>query len=298
MPEESEIMTAGIKDPIVADDSATEADYSPASKAMTDRLIRNKRKVRSKRVWLGILAPLFLVCVWELLSRTGILDERFFPSPTTVIVEAVAHFVDPTMRSALLVNMAESGERLLFGFVFGALAGLAGGLLMGLVPWVRYSLNPMINAIYPLPKLTLYPLMIILFGIGSFSMIALVVLGVFFMVAINTVSGVTYSSPVYREVGIAFRVPRAVRLLRITLPAALPSVISGLKLGFGQALIIVVSTEFVAGDNGVGYMIWHSWQILDVSVMFIGLAIVGIVGWLGSLAINVLAKVLVPWQDD
>src|SRR5690606_8869023 len=155
---------------------------------------------------------------------------------------------------------------------------------MGLVPVVRYALNAIITAIYPLPKLALFPLMIIFFGIGNASMIALVTLGVFFMVCINTVGGVTYSPPIYRDVAQAFQLPRMTRLLRVTIPAAIPSVISGMRLGFGQALIIVVSTEFVSSQNGIGYIIWNSWQVLNVSAMFVGLTIVGLVGWLGSTA--------------
>jgi ABC-type nitrate/sulfonate/bicarbonate transport system permease component len=162
----------------------------------------------------------------------------------------------------------------------------------------RYSLSALINGTYPLPKLTLYPLMIIFFGIGNTSMIALVTLGVFFMMCINTVSGVTFSPPIYRDVAQAYQMPPLTRLARVTIPAAIPSVMGGLKLGFGQALIIVISTEFVSGQNGVGYMIWNSWQVLDVSAMFIGLAIVGLTGWLGSMAINTVGRKAVPWQED
>jgi ABC-type nitrate/sulfonate/bicarbonate transport system permease component len=140
--------------------------------------------------------------------------------------------------------------------------------------------------------------MIIFFGIGNVSMIALVALGVFFMMCINTVAGVTYSPPIYRDIAQAFQVPPLTRLMRITIPAAIPSVIGGLKLAFGQALIIVVSTEFVSGQDGIGYMIWNSWQVLNVSAMFIGLAVVGITGWLGSMAIAALGRKAVPWQDD
>nr|WP_246286148.1 ABC transporter permease [Microbacterium pseudoresistens] len=272
-------------------------DLAPSAR-MAERLRRRRKRERTKKILWGTLTPLFLLGVWEILSRSGVLDERFFPAPTTVFVDAVNQFVDPVLRAALLEDMAQSGTRLFLGFFLGSVAGLAVGLLMGLIPWVRYSLSPLINSIYPLPKLALYPLMIMFFGIGNTSMLALVVLGVFFMVSINTVSGVTYSPAIYREVGTAFQVPRIVRLFRITLPAAIPSVIGGLKLGFGQALIIVVSTEFVGGDDGVGYLIWHSWQILNVPLMFVGLAIVGLVGWLGSSAITALAKIAVPWQDD
>jgi NitT/TauT family transport system permease protein len=265
---------------------------------MAKELAAAQRREARRRVMWGVATPLVVLAVWEIATRLGVWDSRFFPPPSAIVSHSVDYVTDASLRSELVSNLKASGMRLAIGFGLGSVLGLIGGLLMGLIRVVRYSFSAIINATYPLPKLALYPLMIIFFGIGNTSMTALVVLGVFFMVCINTVSGVTYSTPIYREVAQAFQVPRRTRLLRVTIPAAIPSVIGGLKLGFGQALIIVVSTEFVGGDSGIGYMIWNSWQVLDVSVMFVGLAIVGLVGWAGSAAISALAKVLVPWQTD
>lgn len=261
-------------------------------------LQRAARRERRRRLLWSVLTPVALVLVWELASRVGLLDPNFFPAPSTVLEESGRYLTDPSMRADLLVNVGQSAARLGIGFVVGAAAGILVGLLMGLVPVARYALNVLITATYPLPKLALFPLMIIFFGIGNTSMIALVILGVFFMVCINTMSGVLYSPPVYQEVAQAFQLPRTTRLLRVTLPAAIPSVIGGLRLGFGQALIIVVSTEFVNSQDGIGYMIWNSWQVLNVSAMFVGLVIVGVVGWLGSSLINAVGRRLVPWQND
>ncbi|WP_236791789.1 ABC transporter permease [Amycolatopsis sp. GM8] len=263
-----------------------------------DRLRRGQARERAKRRAWAILTPLVLLCLWELASRTGLLDERFFPSPTGILADAARLLIQPDRRADLLTNLGESGIRLGIGFVIGAVTGLAAGLATGLHAVTRYALSALINGIYPLPKLALFPLMLIFFGIGDTSIIALVALGVFFMVCINTAAGVIYSNPVYRDVATAFELPRLVRLRKIILPAAIPSVVSGLRLGFGQALIIVVSTEFVSGDGGIGYLIWNSWQILDVSVMFVGLAIVGLTGWLASAAISRLGRMLAPWQAD
>ncbi|WP_199434802.1 ABC transporter permease [Qaidamihabitans albus] len=263
-----------------------------------ERLRRDRAHERRKRRAWAIFTPLALLLGWELASRFGLLDERFFPSPLNIVSDALRYFAEPDLRADLLVHLAQSGTRLGLGFLLGAVAGLLVGLAIGLHPVTRYALSAVINGIYPLPKLTLYPLMIIFFGIGNTSMIALIALGVFFMVAINTASGVMYSDPVYKDVASAFELPRLVRLRTITVPAAIPSVISGLRLGFGQALIIVVATEFVAGDGGVGYLIWNSWQILDVPVMFLGLTIVGLTGWLASACISWLGKILAPWQAD
>jgi ABC-type nitrate/sulfonate/bicarbonate transport system permease component len=263
-----------------------------------ERLRRRQTRERRKRLAWAILTPVTLLALWEIASRVGILDQRFFPSPVNIVADSFGFVTDSRLRGQLLHNLAESGTRLALGFVLGTVAGLVVGLAMGLHPVTRYALGGVINGTYSLPKLTLFPLMIVFFGIGNTSMIALVALGVFFMVSINTTSGVIYSSPVYDDVARSFELPRLVRLRLITIPAAIPSVISGIRLGFGQALIIVVSTEFVSGNGGIGYLIWNSWQILDVPMMFVGLTIVGLTGWLVSAGINRLGKALAPWESD
>jgi len=280
--------------------SEPEAPVAPVDQSdrMLPRLLRARRRDRRRKLLWSVLTPIALLLVWELISRVGLLDANFFPAPSTVLLESTRYFTDAKMRGDLLANLQASGIRLGVGFVLGSIVGIVLGLVMGLVPVVRYALNAVITATYPLPKLALFPLMIIFFGIGDTSMIALVTLGVFFMVCINTIAGVTYSPPIYRDVAQAFELPRTTRLLRVTIPAAIPSVIGGLRLGFGQALIIVISTEFVSSQDGIGYMIWNSWQVLNVSAMFVGLAIVGIVGWLGSSLINIIGRRVVPWQDD
>ena len=258
---------------------------------------RQARERRKRRAW-AILTPVTLLVLWEIASRVGILDDRFFPSPVNIITDSFRFVTDVRLRGELLNSLAQSGTRLAIGFLAGTIAGLIVGLAMGLHPVTRYALSGVISATYSLPKLTLFPLMIVFFGIGNMSMIALIGLGVFFMVAINTTSGVIYSNPVYDDVARSFELPRLVRLRLITIPAAIPSVIAGIRLGFGQALIIVVATEFVAGNGGIGYLIWNSWQILDVPLMFVGLAIVGLTGWLVSAGIDRLGKALAPWESD
>jgi NitT/TauT family transport system permease protein len=166
---------------------------------------------------------------------------------------------------------------------------------MGTNRIARFGLAPLVNATYPMPKVALLPLLLVLLGIGESSKVALVALGVFFMVALNTLSGVTFSSPLYRDVARAFGFPRRLYYRYVVIPSAMPSIITGIKLGIGQALILVVSVEFISSNNGLGYFIWNAWQILNIPRMFVGLAVVLLLGaaaaWLGTF----LERALVPW---
>jgi ABC-type nitrate/sulfonate/bicarbonate transport system permease component len=115
------------------------------------------------------------------------------------------------------------------------------------------------------------------------------------MTCINSLSGVQYANPIYHDVAKAFRIPAATRWFRIIIPSALPAIVTGLKLGIGQALILVVSAEFVSSNNGLGYFIWNSWQVLDISRMFMGLVIVSVIGGIAVIGGNALERFLIPW---
>ncbi|MGP4111576.1 ABC transporter permease [Streptomyces sp. 4N509B] len=265
---------------------------------IAETLRRDRRRARVSRVVLSIATPVVLLIVWEILSRSAMIDDRFFPPPSEVLRQAGLFVTDPTQRSDLLHNLGVSGVRLLGGFLIGGLAGLVVGLAMGLLTPARNALDLLINATYPLPKLTLFPLMIIIFGIGDASKIALIALGTFYMLAINTTLGVIQSNPVYADVSSAFRLPVTIRFRRVIIPAAMPSIMAGARLGFGQALILVVSTEFLSANDGIGYFIWNSWQVLDVPAMFVGLTIVGLVGALSAWGFNLLGRWLLPWSAE
>ncbi|MCW2902618.1 MAG: taurine transporter permease [Streptosporangiaceae bacterium] len=257
--------------------------------------LRQRRNEKVLRIALGFGLPIVLIALWELGSRVGVIDPQFFPSPSTVAEQAwsdaFSHHLLQDVGSALAATLV----RLAWGFLIGAVAGLVLGLLMGTSRFARFSLAPLISATYPMPKLALLPLLLVLLGIGEASKIALVALGVFFMVALNTLSGVSFSSPLYRDVAHAFAFPRRLYLRYVVIPGAMPSIINGIKLAIGQGLILIVSVEFVSSNDGLGYFIWNAWQILNIPQMFVGLAVVLLLGaaaaWLGTF----LERVFVPW---
>jgi ABC-type nitrate/sulfonate/bicarbonate transport system permease component len=260
------------------------------------RKMKRARRARLvKQVLLGIGFPCLLLALWEILARTGAIDRRFFPAPSTILSGMIALLKNPQERGQLLVDMGATYQRLIIGYLIGASIGIVSGITMGLSTTARYCLGPLVNATFPTPKLAIFPLLIVAFGLGDASKIALITLGVFYMTCISTLSGVLYSNPLHRDVATAFRIPAWTRWSRIVVPAALPSIVTGLKLGLGQALILVVSAEFVAAQEGLGHFIWDSWQVLDVSRMFTGLIVVAVTGGGAVLIGEGLERRLTPW---
>jgi NitT/TauT family transport system permease protein len=261
----------------------------------TTLALRRRRLVL--QIALGIAVPALLLAVWEVLSRQGVIDSRFFPAPSQIVVSGAEIVSDPRSLRALGSDLWATLQRLLIGYGLGATSGIAFGVLMGLYAPVRFSFSPIIFASFPIPKLAYFPLLLIIFGIGDGSKIALITIGVFFMTCINTLGGVLYTNPIYLDMARAFRVPAGTRWLRIAMPAALPAIISGLKLAMGNALILVVASEFVASNNGIGKFIWNSWQVLDVAAMFVGLIVIAAIGVTAMLIGNLLERRLIPWAS-
>jgi ABC-type nitrate/sulfonate/bicarbonate transport system permease component len=259
------------------------------------RLRRAVRRRQQLRYALGIGVPIALLGVWEALAWLGAIDRRFLPAPSRIAAICAGLLATPTERAMLLHDVMVSLYRVGAGYLLGALLGIVTGIVMGLWLPLRYAVGPLIHAAYPMPKIAIFPLFIVIFGLGDGSKVALIALGVFFMTVLSTVSGVVYSNGIYRDVAAAFRLPAWTRWMKVTIPAALPSIVTGLKLGMGQAFILVVATEMISGEDGIGHFIWKSWEVLDISRMFLGLVIVAGFGLAAMLLGDLLERRLTPW---
>lgn len=268
---------------------------SPAS----DRVARSPFSRLSVRLagvgeqFLALLSPLLLLAGWELLVRLRVLDARFFPAPSSI----VRTFVDLVKSGELVGHIGASLRRVLLGFVAGGIPALALGLTMGLSRWARAALNPIISATYPLPKSAILPLVMLIFGLGDASKVALVAIGVFYLVLINTMAGVLNIQSIYFDVGRNFGASRFQMFRTIALPGALPFIFAGLRLGLGLALILIVIAEIVGAHSGVGYMIWQAWTIFTVDRMYVGLVVIAALGWLAALLLDAVERALIPWKS-
>jgi len=245
-----------------------------------------------------LLGPLVVLGIWEFLSRTQIIDPRFWPAPTSLI---------DTMRQqissgALVTNVRISLVRVLIGFMIAAVPGVIIGLAMGLYWPVRVFLMPVATAIYAIPKLAILPLMLIVFGVGESSKIAIIVVSIFFLIVLNTMSGVMGIDPTYRDVAQNLGASRWQLFTTVAWPGALPAIFTGFRLAMGFALLVIVGTEFLDGSkrepNGIGWYIIRSWNLLKVDDLFVGLLVVAFIAWVLNLLLEVIERRLLPWRAE
>jgi NitT/TauT family transport system permease protein len=252
-----------------------------------------KKKALQERV-IAILSPIAALIVWQILSDAGVINQRYMPSPLHIIEVA------GTLAASgeLWKHIGASLYRLAIGFVLGAIPGILIGIVMGLSRHIRAALEPLIAAIYPVPKIALLPLLMLVFGIGDGSKVAVVAISVVLLTTINTVAGVMNIDRVHFDVARNYNAPWPRLFLRVIIPGALPTIFAGLKISLGFALIVLVSAEFVASRAGIGFLIWSSWETLLVERMFVGIIVITILGVISSFLLRECERYFIPWRRD
>jgi 1,4-dihydroxy-2-naphthoate octaprenyltransferase len=242
--------------------------------------------------WLQLLSPVILLVVWEVLARVGALDQRFFSMPSEIFVRLFELLQDGT----LLTNTAITLRRVVVGFVLATIPAILLGVVMGVSDVARAIFTPLIAAIYPIPKIALVPMVVILLGIGEPAKYAIVVISVFFLVALNTVAGVRNVDPKYFDIARNNGASKWDQIWTVALPGALPSILTGVNLGLGFALTVIVGTELLLPQGGLGALIWAAYQVYDIPTIFAVLIVVALLGFAANWAMGEVERQLVPWR--
>ena len=241
---------------------------------------------------ISVATPLLLLAAWEIAARTHAIDTRFFSSPTRIF----AQFWFMLSDGELLHHTLATVTRVLVGFLIGTTVGIVLGLAIGLIPTVSAALKPLVDATFPIPKVGLLPLVIILFGIGEASKYAIIAISVVYLIIINTAAGVGQIERIYLDVGRNYHAGRLMMFTDVALPGALPSIVTGMKVGMGVSLIVIVTAESLAAKSGIGYLIWTSWQVFEVEKMYVGLLVTAILGFASSMLLDWMEWRLIPWR--
>ena len=254
----------------------------------------SRQNRRLLELGLTLAAPILILLFWEGLSRSGRINPLFWPAPSSLWDTSV----DLVQNGQLMADIQISLQRILGGFLLGAVPGIILGILMGLSWPVRVFMMPIATALYAIPKIALLPLVIIALGTGEQAKYAIVAISIFFLVALNTMTGVITLDPIFSDVAQNLGATKAQIFRGVALPGALPSIFTGLRLALGFSLIVIVGTEFLQPSQGIGAMIWESYSILAIKKMYVGLIVTAIMGWLLILSLDLIERIVVPWQPS
>jgi NitT/TauT family transport system permease protein len=238
--------------------------------------------------------PLGLLALWELAARLALVSPRYFPPPSRVGGVLVDQLTAGDLGAEAVVTLT----RLALAFAVAAAPAVPLGLLMGLLRPVRAAVEPYVAFLFPVPKIALLPFLLILLGVGEPAFVLTGALSAFFQIVISTLAGVQTMDPRLLDVGRNYGA-RGARLFRtIILPAALPSIFTGLRLGLGLALVAIVAVEFIAAKSGLGHLVYRHWQTLATPEMYAAFALVGALGLLLTRGLRALQARLLVWQQE
>jgi ABC-type nitrate/sulfonate/bicarbonate transport system permease component len=241
---------------------------------------------------LNVAGVAIFLILWEIVPQLlpG-MNIQMFPPPSVVIETAWPMIIS----GELLENIAVSVGRALAGFVIASFSAILIGVAMARLRIMCQLSEPILHGFRSIPVIALVPLAVLWFGIGETSKIALIVCGAFFPVWINTFIGVRDVHPIYLRSAACLGAPRLQRLLLVILPAALPMILAGLRQAIAVSLIVLVAAELSGATRGVAHMMSLGYQLFKVDVMFIGLFVLGALGFVTDRLFVWTTIRLFPW---
>ncbi len=242
----------------------------------------------------SILLTVAMVALWEWLVRAGKVSALFFPAPSTIVRTSLRLISAGELTPHLKATLYRVG----LGGVIGAAAGVALGVLMGWSCRIRNIVDPFVAAIHPIPKIAVFPVVMVIFGIGETSRVLVVAIAAFFPILINTVLGVRQINPRYFEVAANYNAGPVQVLRRVIVPGSLPFVLAGLRIGGNVAFLMTIAVEMVGVETGLGKMIWFSWETLRTENLYVCLGIIAILGIGFNAVLYFLSLRFCHWQID
>jgi NitT/TauT family transport system permease protein/sulfonate transport system permease protein len=261
------------------------------SAATPERAAVRRRRRRVVELALGLGAPLALFGLWQLAAETEAVNPQFFPAPTTVWTAGVALVQNGELFHHLWVSLG----RVLIGSAMGIGSGMIAGIALGTSRWCRAALEPLLSALYTVPKLAIFPLLLLIFGLNDTALNISIGLTVFFFMWISTMTAFLAVSPGYREVAQTFNASRWQTFRHVLFPAALPQMFTGLRLSLGVAVLMMVGVEFSQSSEGIGYLIWYSWSLFRAPDMYVGIVAVALMGLVLSSVVKWVSLLVLPW---
>ncbi|GAB5373636.1 MAG: ABC transporter permease [Acuticoccus sp.] len=281
-----------------------------------------RRRLYERTLALGF--PALVLVVWQLAGDAGLLNTMWFPQPSRIAAALwdLTVTFDKFSETSLIGRpwlwpqaFAENGlagvgamvgeshvfatlMRVFAGFVIGAVPGVLLGVAMGLNQTIRLMLDTTLSAIYVLPKIAIFPLVMLMFAnpFGEGPKIVVVALAVFILVTINTMAGVRSIDRVYLMAGRNYGANGWQMLVHVILPGAMPVIFAGLRIALGTAMIVIISVEFLRANQGVGYLTYYYWEVLNPEKMYAGLLVVMMLGIALTASLHAIERALMPWR--
>jgi ABC-type nitrate/sulfonate/bicarbonate transport system permease component len=234
----------------------------------------------------------WFVVTWANNNYLHIYNPMLIPTPLAVLDAGI----EMTRSGELWSDITASMYRVVLGFCVAALAGVGSGVLVCKNRTAASLIEPIIEMFRPVPSLAFLPILVLWFGIGETSKVVFIAYATFFPIFTSTRLGMRQIDPVLIRAAQSMGANRRDLFRFVELPAASPSILSGLRMGFGMAFFVIVAAEFIAAESGLGYLINNSRTYFDVAKMLLGAIVIGIIGFMINIVLSRLERRALRWQ--
>lgn len=253
--------------------------------------LARRRSLAESRVS-GFVLVLLLLVLWEASARLDWTGSTNWPPFTAVLRETVLGLDS----NELLGPLGGTLLRMVTGFLIGSLLGTVAGLLLGASPNAARAFNPLVEVLRPIPIPAIVPPLILFLGVGDELKIFVTAFGTFFPVLVNTFGGTRDIAATLLQTAATFRIGRFATLIEVILPAALPAILSGWRLGLGLALVITITAEMIAGAGGLGYFIVQSQYAMRPAEMYAAVLCLAVLGYVLNRGFLAVEARLIFWH--
>ena len=247
-------------------------------------------------VVISTLAVLFLTVLWVAVSTSGWLPQGYLPTPREMGSELQTLFTVGYKGISIWQHIGISLFRTLTGFVLGVAVGIPLGLVTGYSRVGSAMVSPIMAFIRPIPPIAFIPMVVLYFGLGELGKVVLIFWTAFNYVHVNAHAGAAGVPIAYQRAAQSIGLTRTQTFFRVVLPSAIPQIFTGLKVAMALSWAVVVAAELVGAQMGLGYMISDAALTFRISAVYIGIALIGVIGLLLNVVLNLVETWLVHWK--
>lgn len=281
----------------VGKNKAIENGGRDGSRGRQGRKSKGAMRTLFKRSVFGTAISLSLwVAVWFAITNLELVDTEFLSPPQEIVLVLFELFADGYAGSPLLTHFFVSLGRTLLGFGLAVLVAVPVGLFIGMNQTAYIVLNPVFSVLRPIPTIAFIPLVILWFGIGETSKILVIFVSAFLFIVLNVYSGVLQVSAEYKRVAQNLGAKWHHMFFYVILPGAAPSIMTGVKTGLAISWAVVVAAELIAAQQGLGYVIMDAATFFRIPVVYVGVLLIGVVGFLLESGVSGIERKFIHWR--
>ncbi len=256
---------------------------------MDNKLIEYVKKAITK-----VLAISLFLFLWEIIPRLSLVDRMYLPP----FSEVIAAFIKLVFSGDLFIHIGSSLKRSVTGLFIAVIIAIPLGIFIGWFKKFEKIIDPLLQVFRNTSTLALFPVFILVFGLGELSKVAIILWGTLWPTLLNTISGVKSVDPLLIKSAKSMGASNFVLFRKVVLPAAVPSIITGFRLSAATSILVLVAAEMLGANSGLGFLIFYSEQKYDIAEMYSGILMISVLGVMINYLIVALERRLLVWKEQ